>query len=92
MLKQLRAAAIAVVLFFYAFFATACASNGTAGTALLNNLQGCSRTYQGSIGGALPGSNRLSVTIQCEPGVTLSPAGKALVGSPPDDAKTTAGQ
>lgn len=45
---------------------TGCASNGGTTQQLLQNLQGCERTYQGSIGGLGLGQG-IAVTIRCEP-------------------------
>lgn len=42
----------------------ACSSTGN--SQLLENLQGCQRMYQGSLGG-LPGTNKVNVTINCDP-------------------------
>lgn len=47
---------------------SACASNGAGMNQLLTNLQGCERTYQGSLGG-MPGTNKVNVTVRCDPGM-----------------------
>lgn len=45
---------------------TGCASSGGTTQQLLQNLQGCERTYQGNIGGLGLGQG-IAVTIRCEP-------------------------
>jgi hypothetical protein len=55
---------------------SACASNGGTNQ-LLTNLQGCERTYQGALGG-MPGTNKVNVTIRCEPGMAQAAAVPAI--------------
>lgn len=42
-------------------------ANGATTQQLLQNLQGCERTYQGNIGGLSLTGQGIAVTIRCEP-------------------------
>ncbi|MFN3573639.1 MAG: hypothetical protein ACK4TR_08940 [Phenylobacterium sp.] len=64
-MKKLRLTITAIVAAL-ALVLSGCATNPQTADLLLSNLQGCERTYQGSLGG-IPGTNKVSVTITCQP-------------------------